>query len=176
MPICDTVLRLADRELFEPHWTEAILVEVRDNLVSALGIAADKAAKRVARIRDFFPEAIIEPEYAAFTGLMTNDPGDRHVLAAAVFARVDQIVTFNVKHFPDDSVHPYAIEVRHPDEFLLNVLDLYPQVTVDVIRSQAADLSRPASALDDLIRKLAAQVPQFAQSLDTIFRTKGSAS
>jgi predicted nucleic acid-binding protein len=31
--------------------------------------------------------------------VMTNHPGDRHVLAAAVTAKADIIVTSNLKHF-----------------------------------------------------------------------------
>jgi len=35
---------------------------------------------------------------------MTNDPGDRHVLAACVAAGVEGIVTFNRKHVPTSRV------------------------------------------------------------------------
>ena len=34
------------------------------------------------------------------------DPNDRHVLAAAIVARCDVIVTQNLNHFPDDALEP----------------------------------------------------------------------
>ena len=52
---------------------------------------------------------------------------DRHVLAAAVRGNVDQIVTFNLRHFPEEAVTPYGIEVVSPDDFPLNVLDMFPK-------------------------------------------------
>jgi hypothetical protein len=63
-------------------------------------------------------------------GTMTNDPKDRHVLAAGIRATCEVLVTFNLKDFPDESVAAYDIEIVHPDEFLLDQLDLYPGPTV----------------------------------------------
>ena len=48
---------------------------------------------------------------------MTNDEKDRHVLAAAVRAGVNQVVTRNTRDFPQLSADPYEIEIRDPDEF-----------------------------------------------------------
>jgi len=48
---------------------------------------------------------------------MTNDPGDRHVIAAAVKCGAEAIVTFNLRHFPDAALDTWNIEVQHPDEF-----------------------------------------------------------
>jgi len=62
---------------------------------------------------------------------MTNDPKDRHVLAAAVRANAEVIVTFNLRDFPEPALKPYDILTVHPDDFLLDQLDLYPGLTIE---------------------------------------------
>jgi len=56
--------------------------------------------------------------------LAIPDPGDRHVLAAAIVGRCDVIVTRNLKRFPDRVLAPYGIVALHPDEFLVNQFNL----------------------------------------------------
>jgi hypothetical protein len=74
---------------------------------------------------------------------MTCDPKDRHVLAAAVRADAQVLVTFNLTAFPDDSLAPYDIAVISPDDFLLDQLDLYPGQTVAALRAQASSYRAP---------------------------------
>lgn len=84
------------------------------------------------------------------------DPDDRHVMAAAVRGQADAIVTANVRDYPTDVVEPLHIEVIHPDDFLLDQLDLAPRVVLDVLREQAAHTRRrPALTPVDLIARLA---------------------
>jgi predicted nucleic acid-binding protein len=79
--------------------------------------------RRLSQMRQAFPEAIVEG-FDFLIPAMTNDEKDRHVLAAAVSAGVNQVVTQNTRDFPQESADPYEIEIRSPDEFLLNVVDL----------------------------------------------------
>jgi len=93
------------------------------------------------------------------------------VLAAAVWGNVDQIVTFNQKDFPEGAVTPYGIEVVSPDDFLLNVLDMFPRTAAEVIKEQAADLRKPPMSVDEVIAALSkCGVPEFAQTVDNIIR------
>ena len=66
-----------------------------------------------------FPEAWVEG-YKTLEGGLTNDPKDRHVLAAAIKSGAQTIVTFNLKDFQSKCIDPFDIEVIHPDHFLVN--------------------------------------------------------
>jgi hypothetical protein len=101
--------------------------------------------------------------YEDLTETMTCDPKDRHVLAAAVRGREEVLVTFNTDDFPKASTLDYDLVVIHPDEFLLDQLDLYPGATVAALRDQAEAYTSPGMDIDDLLGRLAAAgVPKFA--------------
>ena len=95
------------------------------------------------------------------------DPNDRHVVATAMHGRADAIVTFNVRDFPANVLSPLNIEVIHPDDFLLDQLDLNPRPVLDVLRKQAADSRRPVLTSTDLIARLTrAGVASFASEAE----------
>ena len=52
------------------------------------------------------------------------NPGDGHVLAAAIHSRSKFIITFNLRDFPEEALAPYDILAQHPDDFILDLLDL----------------------------------------------------
>ncbi|MHB1534729.1 MAG: hypothetical protein ACYC1D_09000 [Acidimicrobiales bacterium] len=65
--------------------------------------------------------------------------------------------------YPVDVLDPLKIEFIHPDDFLLDQLDLAPRVVLDVLREQADHTRRPALSPVDLIARLArAGAPAFA--------------
>lgn len=96
---------------------------------------------------------------------MTNDAKDRHVLAAAVASNAQAIVTLNLKHFPIEACGPFAIEPLHPDAFLIDLYHLYADEVVEALKRQAAALRRPPLTLHELLDRLAATVPDFAETL-----------
>ena len=93
---------------------------------------------------------------------MRNHPKDRHVLAAAVRAHAQVIVTFNLRHFPEEALAPYGIVARHPDAFLTDLANRAPDLMVQTIERQAAALRNPPKSYDDILDNLTGQVPQFA--------------
>ncbi|MCA0438580.1 MAG: PIN domain-containing protein [Actinobacteria bacterium] len=85
-----------------------------------------------------------------------NAPEDRHVLAAAVYAKCQVLVTYNVPDFPAASASPHGVTVLTPDQFLLDQLDLHPVWVVRSLRemshaSRKPPLS-PSALLDSLAR------------------------
>ena len=84
-PLRDTLLRLAEAELYVPRWSERILDEVAKNLVESGRTDAERARRVTETMAEAFPEAMTPtPVISTIEPAMTNDPKDRHVLAAAV--------------------------------------------------------------------------------------------
>ncbi|MFG2922007.1 PIN domain-containing protein [Streptomyces sp. NPDC048305] len=156
----DTLLRLAEAELYEPLWSSDILNELTKNVAARIGDV--KAKELVEAMAGTFPDSLVSG-YAALMPAMTNDPKDRHVLAAGVRGQAHAVVTLNVKDFPPESSDPYEIEVLRPDDFLLDLLDLAPVEVNSVLRAQVARYRREPRDLHGLLDRLnAGGAPQFA--------------
>ncbi|WP_250292283.1 PIN domain-containing protein [Frankia sp. CiP1_Cm_nod1] len=159
--LCDTLLRLAEAEAYRPLWSADILDELRRNVVDA-GVPADRVDRRINHMRRYFPDATVTGYEHLIDG-MTNDPKDRHVLAAAVRTGAEVMVTFNLRDFPETTLKPYDIAAIHPDEFLLDQLDLYPGRTLEVLEQQAASYRREPTTVAALLPLLERTgLPQFA--------------
>lgn len=88
------------------------------------------------------------------------------MLAAACYSPAETLVTFNVKDFPRHAVDPYHIEVRHPDDFLLDVFDLDPglvgRTCIAALRTYRRYPVTPSEFCDVLVRS---GVPQFSSTI-----------
>ncbi len=161
----DTLLRLAELELFTPLWSTRILEEMTRNLVEHQ-LTGEQAARIEQAMRAAFEEAEVDAgEIERLEPAMTNDEKDRHVLAAAVAADSELIVTFDLDDFPPDSCEPFGVEAIHPDDFLLDLNDLNPEAVPAALEQQAADLT-PPWPLDELLRAVTkAGVPRFVDAI-----------
>lgn len=161
----DTLLRLAERDLYRPLWSERILDEARRAL---LRVHADMDPGRIdARFRSMnaaFDDSCVMGWESLVDGLRLPDPDDRHVVAAALRGGAELIVTANLKDFPDDALDPLGLHALSPDEFLLDQFDLDPVGTMALIAEQAADQRRPPVTARQVLDSLAAAgVPAFAE-------------
>jgi hypothetical protein len=158
------MLRAAECELFSAAWSQRILEEVVRNLI-ADGRATGEQANRMAAAMDaaFDSAAVPDPAIAQLEASMTNHLKDRHVLAAAVACDAHAIVTFDLSHFPASACDPHAIEAIHPDGFLVELHDRYPAELLGALERQAAALRHPPLAVDDILTRLSATVPRFAE-------------
>jgi predicted nucleic acid-binding protein len=162
LPLRDTLLRIAEKELYRLSFSQEILDETTKNLIDKNRMSEKKAIRYQEFMKRYFPESIIE-DYESLIPLMTNDPKDRHVLAAAVKAKVDVIVTFNLQDFSAESLHPFDIKAQNPDEFLLDLFSNYGiDIAVEILKEQVADLKNPPMTLKELIERLSHQVPAFS--------------
>jgi hypothetical protein len=65
------------------------------------------------------------------------------------------IVTANLRDFPAESLGDVGLEVQHPDDFLLNQLDLEPDLTIATLHRQAAATKRPSITTPVVLEHLA---------------------
>jgi predicted nucleic acid-binding protein len=161
--LADLLLRLADAEMFEPLWSEEILVEVERNLVEKFSVTTEKASRRVGHMRAAFPNARVEG-YESLMSAMTNHPKDRHVAAAAVRGGAALIVTANLKDFTAESLSQFDIEAVHPDDFLLDQLELFPEVTMATLVNQRDSYTRPSFTVTQFYLNLRRTVPKFCDA------------
>lgn len=118
----------------------------------------DLIAYRREQITSNYPEAFIEG-YEPIEACVTNDPKDRHVLAAAIRGKCEIIVTFNLKDFPAESLSSWQIEAHHPSKFLASLYSINQGLVVQRLHEIGAKLGR---SINQVIELLAEPVPAFA--------------
>jgi predicted nucleic acid-binding protein len=170
MPLADTLLRLASvPRLYHAKWTDQIMAEVSRNLQAKFGLSSDRAQYRESEIRRHFPEAWVDG-YEDLIPIMTNQEKDRHVLAAAVRARAEVIVTYNLKDFRRESLEQYSITVQGPSTFLRNLYELDPTAVVAALDRQAAAIGQ---TLPQMLARLRLNVPGFVSTLEEALARPG---
>lgn len=162
------VLYLAQSKLFRARWSDAVHDEWVANLVKN---RPDLRPENLARTRQLMnaavPDCLVEGYEPLMEGLRLPDPDDRHVLAAAISARADVIVTFNQRDFPVEAIAPLRLHTKHPDDFLLEAFSLSPSDFVDAVRHDFSHYVEPRLIYDDYLAALAkAGVPKIAQALE----------
>jgi predicted nucleic acid-binding protein len=151
-------------------WTEDILEELRAALARRPGPGSveerrDQVDRLLTQMRDAFEDALVTG-HEPLVATMTNDPKDRHVLAAGVRGSAAAIVTFNLSDFPEPAIKPLEIEAVHPDVFLLNQLDLDPDRVLALMRGQVSRNRRPPVSIEQLAETLTRSgLPRFATEL-----------
>jgi predicted nucleic acid-binding protein len=145
--------------LYLPKWSQLILDEVSRNLSTKWNMPDDKVERRENALRSYFPEAMVDG-FDSLVDLMTNDPGDRHVLAAAVRCNAELIVTFNRRHFRPESLEQWQVEVQGPSTFLRGLYDLEPGLFIHKLHAQADAIGMP---LPRLLSALAKNAPSFVE-------------
>ncbi len=153
--------------LYSPLWSNLILDEMTRNIVEADHATHAQMTHLVNEMTSAFPEAMVPPaEIRALEPSMTNDPKDRHVLAAAVAADAEVVVTLNLKHFPPEACEAVGVEAVSPDRFLCDLHDLAPHDIRAAIEAQASALRKRRKTFDELLDDhLMKLVPAFVDRL-----------
>lgn len=165
--LADTLLRLAERGLYRPVWSSVILEEAQ-RAVSRVHPDLDRARieRRFADLDAAFVDSRVQGWEPLVDGISLPDPDDRHVVAAGIRGAASAIVTANLQDFPAAVLAAVGMHPVHPDEFLLDQLDLAPRAVQDVVREQAAATRSPRLRPDDLLAALErAGVGRFAEAV-----------
>ncbi len=172
----DLLLRLAQTGVYQPRWSAEILDEVARNVKEGRDAAGQQKVDRVISLmKRHFEDAEVTAGYEGLVPAMTNDPKDRHVLAAAITGGVDVIVTFNLKHFPPQSREPYNIDAQEPDEFLRHQWEQADHERfVAILERWTTQLQRHPDTLEGVLEeRLMTTAPEFSSAvLEYIRREK----
>ena len=154
-PLRDLLLELAVSDLFRARWT----ARVHDEWTRALlRSRPDLTAERLERTRRLMDAHVRDVLVTGFEDLVPflelPDPGDRHVLAAAIRAEADIIVTANLKDFPASSLAPHGLKAEHPDAFLVRLCGRWPFRFVEALHRVRGRLRHPPLSRDEHFRTL----------------------
>ncbi len=166
-PLRDLLMSLTQTGLFGARWTNQIHGEWMKNL---LANSPHLSRERLERTRDKMNAAVrdclIEDYEPLIETLDLPDADDRHVLAAAIRGGASVIVTFNLKDFPLSRLEVYGVSAQHPDDFVLDLLEIDAPKVCDAIRAQRARLVNPTRTIEELLATFEAQgLPRSASQL-----------
>lgn len=172
----DLLMHLALAELTRAHWTERIHREWTRNL---LANRPDIQPEQLERTKSFMNRAlpgatVAEMSYRPYVAdLELPDPDDRHVLAAAIAAEAEAIVTFNLTDFPPEALHPHGARVLHPDALVSEIAERDSEATVlEVMRRHRRTQKKPPISPEEYIDVLRRARLEEASRLAERFRDR----
>ena len=157
-PLRDLLLRIANTGVVRARWSDTILDECFRSILRRRPDLDPEALRRTrVLMNDAVADCIVSGLESLIEGIQLPDPDDRHVLAAAIRSGAQAIITFNLSDFPEEKLAPYSIEAKHPDDFVIDTIDLAPALVPRVVSEQAAALKNPPRTPHDLLDTLRSQ-------------------
>jgi predicted nucleic acid-binding protein len=150
----DLLLQLAFSGLYQARWSADIDDEWRRNLLAGRPELAERVDRTRAVMQRAIPDAFVTGYAALIPSLSLPDANDRHVLAAAITAAADVIVTFNIKDFPPAALAPHGLVAQHPDAFLQSFIVMMPSEILAGVQACVTRLTHPKIGAADYLKVL----------------------
>lgn len=162
----EILMELAARDALVPLWSPRLLEEWAR--AAARRGARDEAIARgeIALLRAHWPGAEIVAPEGAEAALDLPDPGDRHVLAAAIAGGAGAIVTRNLRDFPRHALAPHGLRAESPDVLLMALwlADEEPvEAAARAVQGRTEQVSGRAQPLRPLLKR--AGLPRLGKAL-----------
>jgi predicted nucleic acid-binding protein len=145
----EIVLAAAAEDLFQPLWSPGVLAEWSHAAARRDGPAGvAEAREALQRMSAAFPRALVpapDPRLADSLPRLP-DPQDAHVLAAAVAARADALISLNRRDFPRRMLAGLGLVLRDPDGLMWQFWSDRPDPVARAVALARARLPRSASA------------------------------
>ena len=152
----DLFIWLALNKTYRVHWTLEIQAEWTRNLLHNRPDISITALERPQNLMNkALPDALLET--IPVLDILLPDPKDTHVVGAAIYVNATHIVTKNLRDFPSSSLEEFGIIALSPDDFVMCLIENTPELVVQAITMQLANLKRPALSLEALLLELGAQ-------------------
>ena len=158
----DFLLHLASDGLVDPFWSEEIQNEwTRNLLLRRSDVMRERLERTCQEMDSHFPRGRVHGYESIMPTLLLPDPKDRHVLAAAIHAKTQYIVTFNLNDFPEAILQMYGIEAISPDEFVFRLIHQIPARVLRAVKKHRLSLTRPSKTVAEYLETLEKQkLPQ----------------
>jgi PIN domain len=151
----DLLIRIAQHALVQAKWTDQILDEM---FRARMRRNRDLDQAKLDRLRELMHNAVADCLITGYEplidGLKLPDVGDRHVLAAAIKASAQVIVTPNLKDFPLDDLAGWDMAAKSPDDFVLDQLGIDDRVVFSCVQEIANTRRNPPQTVPDVLAEL----------------------
>jgi hypothetical protein len=166
-PLRDLLMHLALSDLYRARWTDLIHDEWTRNLLAQ---RTDLKAEAIERTRALMDRSVRDAKVSGFEHLIETielpDPDDRHVVAAAMHAGAELIVTLNLRDFPKEQLIKYKVSAQHPDDFIVDLWDLDQLQVMQAVARHRACLKNPPKSANEYLDAMARQ--GLVQTVDTL--------
>ncbi len=153
----DLLMWLATTGAYSPRWSETIQSEWVRNVLEDNPEITRVQLDRTGRLMiETVPDGLVEGYEMKISELTLPDPGDLHVLAAAIHTSASHIVTVNLTDFPKAKLEPFGLEAIHPDLFLTALLGDEESLFLRGVNANRLSLSKPAKNARQYIDTLVA--------------------
>lgn len=157
-PLRDFLMHLTLVDLFRARWTEEIHEEwIRNVLESRPDLIREQLTRTKDLMNAHVRDSVVTGYENSISSLNLPDAGDRHVLAAAIHAKAEFIVTFNLRDFPATALTSFGVEAIHPDAFLELLLEQDSARVLLAAERQRHSLKNPPKSPDEFLETLQIQ-------------------
>lgn len=102
-------------------------------------------------MNDALPTATVSGHEKHIPEVILPDPHDRHVVAAGIAAKAEIILTWNLRHFPENELTKFDLRRMTPDEFLCDLSDQSPDLVVGSLANARQNLSKTRASASDFV-------------------------
>ncbi len=141
--IRDILFWFASYDLYIPKWSKHIFDEWK-TLMKRKNVPKFEIERRISKAHQAFPDAKVKNYESLVENITLPDLKDRHIVAAAIKSKANIIITHNLKDFPNDYLAIYRLEARSPDDFLSEIIELNPSISVKAFKSLVLNRNNPS--------------------------------
>jgi predicted nucleic acid-binding protein len=151
----NVLIQCAFDGLLEARWTDDIHDEwIRNLAANTPSLPIERLIATRDRMKAVLPEADVAEFHTLVADLKLPDPGDRHVLAAAIAGKASVIVTWNLKDFPAPDLLPYGVTSQSPDDFLAELYAAFPDALISSVRRARHNLRKTVPSAETFVEGL----------------------
>ena len=150
----DLHIRIARAGLVQAKWTDEILEEM---LEARKRKHPETPPEKLTRLKELINDAVADCLVTGYEPLIDqlklSDMDDRHVLAAAIKAGAQVIVTAD-RGFASAELEPWNVEAKSPDDFVLDQIGIDAKIVYACVSEIANSRSRPPQTVEEVLTEL----------------------
>ena len=149
---------LAVHDLIRAKWTEQIHDEwIRSVLANRPDLSRDQLERTRRLMNEHAGDCLVNGYESRIEELSLPDPDDRHVLAAAIEAEADAVVTWNVSDFPEATLAEFSLETLTPDKLVSGLISVHQTDVLAAMAEHRGSLNSPPRSVDEYLENMRRQ-------------------